>query len=97
MCKLTCRRHSLNGLQQKQSTLGIITRVQGSHLAPVIAQICPKTPKQGKKEEGGNERTDGDRDAKVLVALEQGIAFKKWNRKRGFRGSFYLLYSLLQS
>lgn len=42
------------GLRQKQSMLGFIIRVQGSPLAPVISQICPKAHKQGGREEGGN-------------------------------------------
>lgn len=49
------------GKGQERSTLGFIIRVQGSPLAPVISQICPKAANQCEGgEEGGNERTDGD-------------------------------------
>lgn len=40
--------------------LAFIIRVQGSPQASVISQICPKAARQAEREEGGNERTDGN-------------------------------------
>lgn len=48
------------GLGQERGMLGFIIRVQASPLASVISHICPKAPRQAGREEGGNERTDGN-------------------------------------
>lgn len=40
--------------------LAFIIRVQGSPLASVLGQICPKAARQAEREGGGNERTDGN-------------------------------------
>lgn len=37
---------------EKRSMLGFIIRIQGSPLALVISQTCPRAPKQGKWEGG---------------------------------------------
>lgn len=57
MCVCMC---VCGGLGQEWSMLAFIIRVQGSPLASVISQICPKAARQAEKEEGGNERTDGN-------------------------------------
>lgn len=46
-CELRCAEAAGGG--QERSTLGFIIRVQGSPLAPVISQICPKAAKQGER------------------------------------------------
>lgn len=48
------------GLGQERRMLAFIIRVQGSPLASAISQICPKAARQAEREEGGNERTDGN-------------------------------------
>lgn len=64
--------------------LGFIIRVQGSPLAPVISQICPKAPKQGEREEGGNEWTDGDTEMPRSLLNTSNRALK-WGKRGSLR------------
>lgn len=54
-----CRCVSAVGWGRDRASWLLKTRVQGSPLASVISQICPKAPTQAEREEGGNESTDG--------------------------------------
>lgn len=82
------------GLRQKQSMLGFIIRVRGSPLAPVISQICPKAPKQCEREEGGNERTDGDTEMPRSWLNTSDVALKR-GRKRGTLRDWWVLWIYL--
>lgn len=78
-------------LLQKDSMLGFVIRIQGSPLAPVISQTCPKAPKQGEREEGGQMGTQR------RPCLTQVMQPEKWENEGDSKGLGLILVTSKKS